>query len=207
MRNLQQFQGIDKRYYQNQTPTFPEDLSKKKKKEVSFSLEDDLDKSLDISGHSILDDQRFNLYHPGPEQDKLKHFDQFLINPNADNRKNNLLKGSHDSSSDTSTDLTASDSGRGGSDVEMHHSSNAPDEEKTYNLSNPYTQGFILPPYSVHTPLTGEELEPPASRTIVLAIRKTIQGSHPERHLRRNTESTGILKNPQSPRVVLPSYV
>lgn len=40
--------------------------------------------------------------------------------------QNNLLKGSHDSSSDTSTDLTASDSGRGGSDVEMHHSSNAP---------------------------------------------------------------------------------
>lgn len=36
------------------------------------------------------------------------------------------MKGSHDSSSDTSTDLTASDSGRGGSDVEMHHSSNAP---------------------------------------------------------------------------------
>lgn len=151
MRNLQQFQGIDKRYYQNQTPTFPEDLSKKKKKEVSFSLEDDLDKSLDISGHSILDDQRFNLYHPGPEQDKLKHFDQFLINPNADNRKNNLLKGSHDSSSDTSTDLTASDSGRGGSDVEMHHSSNAPDEEKTYNLSNPYTRAASFPP-TVYTP-------------------------------------------------------
>uniref|UniRef100_K1PPE3 Uncharacterized protein n=1 Tax=Magallana gigas TaxID=29159 RepID=K1PPE3_MAGGI len=151
MRNLQQFQGIDKRYYQNQTPTFPEDLGKKKKKEVSFSLEDDLDKSLDISGHSILDDQRFNLYHPGPEQDKLKHFDQFLINPNADNRKNNLLKGSHDSSSDTSTDLTASDSGRGGSDVEMQHSSNAPDEEKTYNLSNPYTRASSFPP-TVYTP-------------------------------------------------------
>lgn len=27
------------------------------------------------------------MYHPEPEQDKLKHFDQFLINPNADNRK------------------------------------------------------------------------------------------------------------------------
>lgn len=50
-------------------------------------------------------------------------------------------------------------------------------------------------------PLTGEELEPPTRPTIVLAIRKTIQGSHPERHLRRNMESTGILKNPQSPRV------
>lgn len=57
LRNFQQFQDIDKRYYQSRTPTYPEDLSKKKKKEVSFSLEDDLDKSLDISGHSILDDQ------------------------------------------------------------------------------------------------------------------------------------------------------
>lgn len=50
-------------------------------------------------------------------------------------------------------------------------------------------------------PLTGEELEPPTRQTIVLAIRKTIQGSHPERHLRRNMELTGILKNPQSLRV------
>ena len=63
-RNLQQFQGIDQRYYQSQA-SFPEDLSRKKKKEVSFSLEDDLDKSLDISGHSILDQVNccYPVYH------------------------------------------------------------------------------------------------------------------------------------------------
>lgn len=63
------------------------------------------------------------------------------------------------------------------------------------------TRGLHPSPLQCTHPLTGEELEPPTRRTIVLAIRKTIQGSHPERHLRRNMESTGILKNPQSPRV------
>lgn len=63
------------------------------------------------------------------------------------------------------------------------------------------TRGLHRFPLQCTHPLTGEELEPPTRRTIVLAIRKTIQGSHPERHLRRNMESTGILKNPQSPRV------
>lgn len=64
------------------------------------------------------------------------------------------------------------------------------------------TRGLHRFPLQCTHPLTGEELEPPTRPTIVLAIRKTIQGSHPERHLRRNMESTGILKNPQSPRVV-----
>lgn len=63
------------------------------------------------------------------------------------------------------------------------------------------TRGLHRFPLQCTHPLTGEELEPPTRPTIVLAIRKTIQGSHPERHLRRNMESTGILKNPQSPRV------
>lgn len=63
------------------------------------------------------------------------------------------------------------------------------------------TRGLHRFPLQCTHPLTGEELEPPTRPTIVLAIRKTIQGLHPERHLRRNMESTGILKNPQSPRV------
>lgn len=63
------------------------------------------------------------------------------------------------------------------------------------------TRGLHRFPLQCTHPLTGEELEPPTRPTVVLAIRKTIQGSHPERHLRRNMESTGILKNPQSPRV------
>lgn len=63
------------------------------------------------------------------------------------------------------------------------------------------TCGLHRFPLQCTHPLTGEELEPPTRGTIVLAIRKTIQDSHPERHLRRNMESTGILKNPQSPRV------
>ena len=68
-RNLQQFQGIDQRYYQRQA-SFPEDLSRKKKKEVSFSLEDDLDKSLDISGHSILD--QVNCCYPVYQSQNLR---------------------------------------------------------------------------------------------------------------------------------------
>lgn len=63
------------------------------------------------------------------------------------------------------------------------------------------TRGLHRFPLQCTHPLTGEELEPPTRQTIVLAIRKTIQGSHPERHLRRNMELTGILKNPQSLRV------
>lgn len=63
------------------------------------------------------------------------------------------------------------------------------------------THGLHRFPLQCTHPPTGEEREPPTSQTIVLAIKKTIQGSHPERHLRRNMESTGILKNPQSPRV------
>lgn len=63
------------------------------------------------------------------------------------------------------------------------------------------THGLHHFPLQCTHPPTGEEREPPTSQTIVLAIKKTIQGSHPERHLRRNMESTGILKNPQSPRV------
>ncbi|XP_062585575.1 protocadherin-9-like isoform X1 [Saccostrea cucullata] len=162
LRNLQQFQGIDKRYYQNQAHTFPEQLSKKKKKEVSFSLEDELDKSLDMSGHSIVDDQNYNVFRPGPDEDKLKQlqFGQFLINPNSD-RKNNLLKGSHDSSSDTSTDLTASDSGRGGSDVEMNHHSNAPDEQKTNHLA--YSRSSSFPPIMNTPPDRGGTRPPPKS--------------------------------------------
>lgn len=73
-------------------------------------------------------------------------------------------------------------------------------KKKPTNYQIP-TRGLHRFPLQCTHPLTGEELEPPTRGTIVLAIRKTIQGSHPERHLRRNMESTGILKNPQSPRV------
>ncbi|CAC5406471.1 PCDHD1 [Mytilus coruscus] len=110
------------------------DLTRKKKKEVSFSLEDDLDNAFDVSSFPY-DDRDHNSMSKfeKPSKNNTMQFQQFLIQPD---KQINRLQKSHDTGSDTSAETIGSDSGRGGSESELPNSANNPDDSRTFGYNN-----------------------------------------------------------------------
>ncbi|XP_063414587.1 protocadherin-7-like [Mytilus trossulus] len=110
------------------------DLSRKKKKEVSFSLEDDLDNAFDASSFSY-DDRDHNSMSKfeKPSKNNTMQFQQFLIQPDKQIKS---LQKAHDTGSDTSAETIGSDSGRGGSESELPNSANNPDDSRAFGYNN-----------------------------------------------------------------------
>ncbi|XP_060073342.1 protocadherin-11 X-linked-like [Ylistrum balloti] len=121
----------------------------KKKKEVSFSLDEDLDNVFDISSVSAYNSSKHeaekmkSFQTPltyDPQTIQTLHLHQLLIQ-NQDDRKEKShkklnVKSPHDDISDTSGETTTSDSGRGGSDMDMPSCTNIPDDAKAFNFNN-----------------------------------------------------------------------
>ncbi|KAK3099773.1 hypothetical protein FSP39_009451 [Pinctada imbricata] len=114
--NDEMYGELDKTYYQNGGLGYIGADLPKKKKEVSFSLDEDLDRSLDISHPSLLVDFQ------KPQN-----------------------KSQHDSTSDTSTEMTTSDSGHGSSDIEVPTSANPADDNKQFS-NHGYNRSSSFPP-------------------------------------------------------------
>lgn len=112
------------------------DLSRKKKKEVSFSLEDDLDNAFDVSSSfSGYDEKEHTVMSTfeKPVKNNTLQFHQLLIQPDKQIKS---LQKSHDTGSDTSAETIGSDSGRGGSESDMPSSANNPDDSRSFGYNN-----------------------------------------------------------------------
>ncbi|OWF41279.1 protocadherin-7-like [Mizuhopecten yessoensis] len=122
----------------------------KKKKEVSFSLDEDLDNVFDISSVSAYNvgkhehAEKMKTFQPSvtydPQTIQTLHLHQLLIQNQDTSKDKNLkklnVKSPHDDISDTSGETTTSDSGRGGSDMDVPSCTNMPDDAKAYNFNS-----------------------------------------------------------------------
>lgn len=121
----------------------------KKKKEVSFSLDEDMDNVFDISSVSAYttgkhEAEKMKTFQTpavtyDPQTIQTLHLHQLLIQNNDSSKEKSLkklgVKSPHDDISDTSGETTTSDSGRGGSDMDMPSCTNMPDDAKAFNFN------------------------------------------------------------------------
>ncbi|XP_033743279.1 protocadherin-7-like [Pecten maximus] len=121
----------------------------KKKKEVSFSLDEDMDNVFDISSVSAYttgknEVEKMKTFQTpvayDPQTIQTLHLHQLLIQNQDTNKEKSLkkliVKSPHDDISDTSGETTTSDSGRGGSDMDMPSCTNMPDDAKAFNFNS-----------------------------------------------------------------------